>query len=72
MVFAFVSLNKDGERDFSFYRNPSADMLLSPEEIDESLFAQGDILHFCSVDLLDTPVKKAHLLAIEYAEKMAP
>ena len=34
-TFAFVSLMEDGERDFSFYRNPSADMLLNAEEIEE-------------------------------------
>lgn len=68
-ALAFVSLTSEGERDFSFYRNPSADMLLSPDEIDEALFERGDVLHFCSVDLIDAPVKKAHLKAIEYAEK---
>jgi fructokinase len=57
---AFVSLKEDGNRDFSFYRNPSADMLLSESEIDESLFKEGDILHFCSVDLIDAPIRKAH------------
>ena len=62
---AFVSLKEDGQRDFSFYRNPSADMLLNEDEIDEALFEQGDILHFCSVDLIDAPVKKAHDKAIK-------
>lgn len=68
-ALAFVSLTSEGERNFSFYRNPSADMLLSPDEIDETLFERGDVLHFCSVDLIDAPVKKAHLKVIEYAEK---
>lgn len=66
---AFVSLKEDGNRDFSFYRNPSADMLLSPEEIDESLFEEGDILHFCSVDLVDAPVRLAHHKALEIARR---
>jgi fructokinase len=68
-ALAFVSLKLDGDRDFSFYRNPSADMLLEPKDIDESLFKSGDILHFCSVDLVDYPVRKAHDKAIEYARK---
>ncbi|MDD3478237.1 MAG: carbohydrate kinase [Candidatus Izemoplasmatales bacterium] len=68
-ALAFVSLRADGERDFSFYRNPSADMLLSEEEIQEEWFEPGDILHFCSVDLIEAPVKYAHLKAIEYALK---
>lgn len=62
---AFVSLREDGERDFSFYRNPSADLLLTEEEIDESWFENGDILHFCSVDLVESPMKGAHRKAIQ-------
>jgi fructokinase len=67
-ALAFVSLDALGNRDFSFYRNPSADMLLSKEEIDPSMFRAGDILHFCSVDLIDAPVKDAHRQAIQYAK----
>jgi len=66
---AFVSLKDDGQRDFSFYRNPSADMLLSEEEVEDINLKQGDILHFCSVDLIDAPVKKAHKRLIEKALK---
>ncbi|MGE4321321.1 MAG: carbohydrate kinase [Acholeplasmataceae bacterium] len=66
---AFVSLKEDGQRDFSFYRNPSADMLLSEDEIHIEIFNQRDILHFCSVDLIDAPVKKAHDKAIEIARE---
>lgn len=62
---AFVSLNEDGERDFSFYRHPSADLLLHEEEIDGNWFRAGDILHFCSVDLVDSPMKNAHKKAIQ-------
>ncbi|WP_159881762.1 PfkB family carbohydrate kinase [Paenibacillus puerhi] len=61
---AFVSLSSDGNRDFSFYRNPSADMLLTAQEVAEIDFTSGDILHFCSVDLIDAPVKEAHRAAI--------
>ncbi|WP_379971203.1 carbohydrate kinase [Ectobacillus sp. sgz5001026] len=57
---AFVSLREDGERDFSFYRNPSSDLLLTEDEIDDSWFQEGDILHFCSVDLVESPMKQAH------------
>lgn len=68
-ALAFVSLNADGERDFSFYRNPSADMLLDESEIKKEDFNNGDILHFCSVSLIDAPIKKAHNKAIEYCVK---
>lgn len=61
---AFVSLRDDGERDFSFYRNPSADLLLEPSEVNADWFGQGDVLHFGSVDLVDSPMKKAHVKAI--------
>ena len=64
-----ASLKEDGERDFSFYRNPSADMLLSEDEIHEEDFENGSILHFCSVSLIDAPIKQAHKKAIEYATK---
>ncbi|MEV5029702.1 carbohydrate kinase family protein [Paenibacillus sp. LPE1-1-1.1] len=63
-ALAFVSLKADGDRDFSFYRNPSADMLLSEDEISGDWFAKGDILHYCSVDLVEAPVKYAHSKAI--------
>jgi fructokinase len=66
---AFVSLRSDGERDFSFYRNPSADLLLSETEIEENWFDEGDILHFCSVDLVESPMKQAHVKAIHSAKE---
>ncbi len=66
---AFVSHTADGERDFLFYRNPSADMLLSPEDIDPDWFETGDVLHFCSVALVDAPCRKAHDRAIAIAKE---
>lgn len=66
---AFVSLDEQGNRDFTFYRHPSADMLLNKKEIKKQLFKPSDILHFCSVDLIDAPVKLAHKKAISYAKK---
>lgn len=67
-ALAFVSLQADGNRGFSFYRHPSADMLLSEAEIGNDWFAEGDILHFCSVDLIEAPVKYAHRKAIASAK----
>lgn len=67
-ALAFVTLSDDGDRDFSFYRNPSADMLLEESDIKREWFERGDILHFCSVELIDAPVKKAHRKAIEYCK----
>ena len=62
---AFISLKENGEREFSFYRNPSADLLLNEEEIEPNWFETFDILHFCSVDLVESPMKHAHRKAIE-------
>lgn len=66
-ALAFVSLRADGNRDFIFYRKPSADMLLTPERIDAGWFQKGDILMFSSVDLIEAPVKYAHIRALESA-----
>ena len=49
-ALAFVSLSADGNRTFSFYRNPSADMLYSPENVRPEYFTDAYALHFCSVD----------------------
>jgi len=68
-ALAFVSLDQHGERDFSFYRNPSADMLYHEQNLDEISFDEGDILHFCSVDLIESPMKKAHQKAIQKAHE---
>ena len=66
---AFVSLKEDGNRDFSFYRNPSADLLLEDNILEENCFKDCGILHFCSVDLVESPMKYTHKKAIEYASE---
>lgn len=68
-ALAFVALKEDGDRDFSFYRNPSADMLLKSASLSPSWFSDCGILHFCSVDLVDAPVKEAHRRAISLAKE---
>jgi len=66
---SFISLPADGKRENLFYRKPSADMLLDADEIDETWFKAGDILHFCSIDLVDAPVRNAHDEAIRIAKE---
>lgn len=68
-ALAFVSLKADGNRDFSFYRSPSADMLLDSESIREEWFHDAGIFHFGSVALIPSPMKDAHRRAIEIAKK---
>lgn len=66
---AFVALKEDGNREFSFFRNPGADMLLRAEDISKSWFQDAGFLHFCSVSLGDYPMKQAHKQAIAYAKE---
>lgn len=68
-ALAFVSLDDDGNRAFSFYRKPSADMLYKPENVREEYFDNVYALHFCSVDLGDFPMRDAHRAAITAARK---
>jgi fructokinase len=65
---AFVSLDQHGERDFVFYRDPSADQLLNlQEDIIENI--DFDILHFGSVGLAEYPLKTTTDRFIAYADK---
>ena len=66
---AFVALKEDGNRDFSFYRKPGADMLFEAENLKEEWFDNGGIFHFCSVALVPSHMRDAHIKALEFAEK---
>lgn len=58
-ALAFVTLGENGARDFSFYRNPSADLLLDEDDVKDIHFTKGDFVNFGTVDLVDWPVRKA-------------
>ncbi|MCI8270128.1 MAG: carbohydrate kinase [Lachnospiraceae bacterium] len=64
---AFVALKEDGNREFSFYRKPGADMLMEASDIQKDWFNDVFGLHFCSVSLGDFPMKEAHRQAIQCA-----
>jgi fructokinase len=66
---AFVSVDQHGERSFNFYRKHAADLLLLPEEVKSEWFQQGDLLHFCSVDLIESPMKQTHKKVINDIRK---
>ena len=68
-TLAFVHTCADGDRDFSFYRNPGADMNLRAEEIDESLIAQSRIFHFGSLSLTHPGVREATKKALTIARE---
>ena len=68
-ALAFVSLKTDGNRDFSFYRKPSADMLMEPEQLQPAWLEDTAVLHFGSVSLVESPMKQTHVRAIQLAKE---
>lgn len=66
---AFVSLRDDGEREFLFYRSPGADMLMTPEDIDERAIRDTKVFHFGSVSLIAEPARAATLHALALARR---
>ena len=68
-TLAVVSVDETGERSFSFYRNPSADVNLKPEEIPEDLLKQTRVLHFGSVSLTAEPARSATVYAAKKARE---
>ncbi|MBA0757391.1 hypothetical protein Gotri_020494 [Gossypium trilobum] len=67
-ALAFVTLRSDGEREFMFYRNPSADMLLQENELDFDLITKATIFHYGSISLITEPCKSAHIAAAKVAK----
>lgn len=68
-TLAVVHTLPGGDRDFSFYRNPGADVQLSPEELDENLIRSSKIFHFGSLSMTDEPCRSATRRAIAIAEE---
>ncbi|NLK97437.1 MAG: carbohydrate kinase [Epulopiscium sp.] len=68
-TLAFVHLDNNGDRKFSFYRNPGADMMLREEEIDFSIIENTKVFHFGSVSMTHEPSRSATLKAAEYAKE---
>jgi len=68
-TLAFISTREDGERDFCFYRNPGADMMLSAEEISEGFIKTARVFHYGSISMISDPSYSATLKALEYAKK---
>ena len=66
-ALAFVSLAADGNRDFKFYRKNSADLRYSVDDIPEDILDDCGMIHFCSVDLVESPMKEAHKKLIDMA-----
>ncbi len=68
-ALAFVSLRADGERDFMFYRHPSADMLYRPDEVDADYIRSAKIFHYGSISLIQEPSRSATLHAVDVASQ---
>lgn len=63
-TLAFVKNNEDGDREFSFYRHPGADMMLKEEDISTDLIAGARIFHFGTLSMTDEEVRGATKRAI--------
>lgn len=68
-TLAFIATREDGERDFCFYRNPGADMMLRGEEISEEFIREAKIFHYGSISMISDPAYSATLKALDYARK---
>ncbi|MEM9950819.1 MAG: PfkB family carbohydrate kinase [Chloroflexota bacterium] len=68
-MLAFVSLAQGGERSFNFYRHPSADMLLTSDDIALDVIDSADLFHFGSITLITNPARDATLHAASYARE---
>jgi fructokinase len=66
-TLAFVHLNESGDRSFSFYRKPGADIMLDEQEVKFDLIKNSKVFHFGSVSLTDEPCRTATLKAVEFA-----
>ena len=67
-TLAIVQTLPGGDRDFSFYRKPGADMMLRKDELDPELLLNTKIFHFGSLSMTDEPCRTATRLAIASAE----
>lgn len=68
-TLAFVHTYEDGDRDFSFYRNPGADVMLRPEEVKSSLIEDAKIFHFGTLSMTHKTSEEATRYAIEKAKE---
>ena len=67
-TLALVHTFADGDRDFSFYRNPGADMMLREDELDEELLKNTRLFHFWTLSMTHEGVRKATKKALAAAK----
>ena len=68
-TLAFVHTFPDGDREFSFYRKPGADMMLDEKEVDEELIRGSKVFHFGTLSMTDEPVRTATKKALKIAKE---
>lgn len=68
-TLAFVESDETGDRNFSFYRNPGADMLLREEEVDEELICSSRVFHFGTLSMTHEGVRDATKKALNIARE---
>lgn len=68
-TLAFVKTADNGDRDFSFYRDPGADTFLTSDEVPEELISRAKIFHFGSLSLTGEPVRSATQKAVTLARE---
>jgi fructokinase len=68
-TLAFVHNSSNGDRDFSFYRKPGADMMLTESDVDEEVIKASKVFHFGTLSLTDKIVKGATKKAIRIAKE---
>lgn len=66
-TLAFVTLDETGDREFSFARKPGADLLLTFDEVDLSVFDDADVYHFGTVSMTEEPSRGTTKKLVEYA-----
>ncbi|WP_417624227.1 carbohydrate kinase family protein [Paremcibacter congregatus] len=66
-ALAFVERAPDGDRRFSFYRHETADLLMTPEQVDNAWFADPVIFHFCSNTLTTDAITTCTHYAVDQA-----
>lgn len=68
-ALAFVALDDDGERSFSFYRPPSADLLFRTTDFSRACFDGATVFHVCSNSLTESAIAEATLAGMRLARE---
>ena len=68
-TLAFVHTFEDGDRDFAFYRNPGADMMLSESQVEKEYLESAKAFHFGTLSMTHEEVREATKEAIRIAEE---